>query len=79
MESETLYLLGSLDGDEVKPADFPVSASCHRVAVVDGHTEAVFLELDEDVDIFDLHVDTNLKLKAGDGPISVTLKRVENL
>jgi aspartate-semialdehyde dehydrogenase len=51
MESETLYLLGSLDGDEVKPADFPVSASCHRVAVVDGHTEAVFLELDEDVDI----------------------------
>lgn len=37
------------------------------------------LLIDEDVDIFDLHVDTNLKLKAGDGPISVTLKRVKNL
>lgn len=51
MESESLYLLGDLDGNDVKPANFSLSASCHRVAVVDGHTEAVFIELDEDVDI----------------------------
>ena len=51
MESESLYLLGDLDGDDVKPANFSLSASCHRVAVVDGHTEAVFIELDEEADI----------------------------
>jgi len=51
MESETLHLLGSLDGNDVIPANFSLSASCHRVAVVDGHTEAVFIELDDDVDI----------------------------
>ncbi|MCQ2977050.1 MAG: aspartate-semialdehyde dehydrogenase [archaeon] len=51
MESESLYLLGDIDGDDVKPANFSLSASCHRVAVVDGHTEAVFIELDEEADI----------------------------
>jgi aspartate-semialdehyde dehydrogenase len=51
MESETLHLLGTLDGTDVKNANFGLSASCHRVAVVDGHTEAVFVELDETVDI----------------------------
>lgn len=51
MESESLYLLGELDGSDVKPANFSLSASCHRVAVVDGHTEAVFIELDEEADI----------------------------
>ena len=51
MESESLYLLGNLDGSDVKPANFSLSASCHRVAVVDGHTEAVFIELDEEADI----------------------------
>lgn len=51
MESESLYLLGDLDGSDVKPANFSLSASCHRVAVVDGHTEAVFIELDEEADI----------------------------
>ena len=51
MESETLHLLGSLDGDEVVPANFSLSASCHRVPVIDGHTEAVFVELDDEADI----------------------------
>ena len=51
MESESLYLLGDFDGNDVKPANFSLSASCHRVAVVDGHTEAVFIELDEEADI----------------------------
>ena len=51
MESETLHLLGSLDGGEVVPANFSLSASCHRVPVIDGHTEAVFVELDDEADI----------------------------
>lgn len=51
MESETLHLLGSLEGNEVKNANFPLSASCHRVSVIDGHTEAVFVELEDSADI----------------------------
>ncbi|MGL4669964.1 MAG: aspartate-semialdehyde dehydrogenase [Methanobacteriaceae archaeon] len=51
METETLHLLGELNGTEVKDANFGVSASCHRVAIVDGHTESVFIEFGEDVDV----------------------------
>ncbi|NPB02158.1 MAG: aspartate-semialdehyde dehydrogenase [Methanopyri archaeon] len=50
METETLKIMGELDGDEVKPADFTVSASCHRVPVLDGHTEAVFVSTEDDAD-----------------------------
>lgn len=51
MESETLHLLGDFDGETVNDAKFGVSASCHRVAVLDGHTEAVFIEMDDDFDL----------------------------
>ncbi|MBE2900560.1 aspartate-semialdehyde dehydrogenase [Methanothermobacter thermautotrophicus] len=54
IETETLHLLGELDDGVVKPASFGVSASCHRVPVVDGHTEAVFIELDDDFEIDDV-------------------------
>ena len=54
MESETLHLLGSFDGEKVNDANFRLSASCHRVPVIDGHTEAVFIELDDDFDIDDV-------------------------
>jgi aspartate-semialdehyde dehydrogenase len=43
VQRETCKILG-------KPghsADFKVSASCHRVAVLDGHTEAVFLQTEK--------------------------------
>jgi len=40
LEAETLKILGSPS----KPADFKVSASCHRVPTLDGHMEAVFVE-----------------------------------
>lgn len=40
MQTEALKILGS----PTKPADFKVSASCHRVATLDGHMEAVFVE-----------------------------------
>jgi aspartate-semialdehyde dehydrogenase len=42
METETLKLLGEFNGSEVVPADIRVSASCNRVPVVDGHTEAIW-------------------------------------
>ena len=48
MESETLHLLGDFDGTTVTNANFGVSASCHRVSVLDGHTEAVFIEMEDD-------------------------------
>lgn len=41
LETETLKILGSMS----EPADFKISASCHRVPTLDGHMVAVFLEL----------------------------------
>jgi aspartate-semialdehyde dehydrogenase len=46
MQSETLKILGS----HSKPADFKISASCHRVPTLDGHIEAVFVELKHEAD-----------------------------
>lgn len=46
VESETLKILGSAGAGGIQPnASFVVSASCHRVAVLEGHTIAVFAEL----------------------------------
>ncbi|OPY21099.1 MAG: Aspartate-semialdehyde dehydrogenase [Methanobacterium sp. PtaU1.Bin097] len=54
METETLELLGDLEDGILTPATFGVSASCHRVAVVDGHTEAVFIEFADDFEVDDV-------------------------
>jgi aspartate-semialdehyde dehydrogenase len=54
METETLELLGDLEDGVLTPASFGVSASCHRVAVLDGHTEAVFIEFADDFDLDDV-------------------------
>jgi aspartate-semialdehyde dehydrogenase len=40
METEMQKILGSPS----EPADFKVSASCHRVPTIDGHMEAVFVD-----------------------------------
>ncbi len=45
MESETLKILGRLTPRGIEPADFAVSAQCHRVPVLDGHLEAVSVKL----------------------------------
>ena len=50
METETVKIMGKFDGAEVKDAPFQVSASCHRVPVVDGHTLAVWVDCGEDVE-----------------------------
>jgi aspartate-semialdehyde dehydrogenase len=43
VSQEILKILGSYRG-VFKFADFKIGASCHRVGVMDGHTEAVFME-----------------------------------
>jgi aspartate-semialdehyde dehydrogenase len=45
VESEPLKLLGALEGNAFRPADFAISAQCNRVAVRDGHFEAVSVAL----------------------------------
>ncbi len=45
MEAESRRLLGTLQGDRVVPADALFSAHCNRVAVEDGHTESVSMQL----------------------------------
>ncbi len=40
VQRETKKILGNLG----QPAEFNVSTSCHRVPVIDGHTEAVFVQ-----------------------------------
>ena len=54
MEIETLQLMGDFDGEEVILPSFGVSTSCHRVPVVDGHTEAVFMEMNDEFDLTDI-------------------------
>ncbi|MDY6864923.1 MAG: aspartate-semialdehyde dehydrogenase [Halobacteriota archaeon] len=48
VETEPLKLLGKYDGTKVIEADFPISASCHRVAVIDGHTESIWVRMKDD-------------------------------
>jgi aspartate-semialdehyde dehydrogenase len=49
MESETLKILGTLEGKAIRNAPFTVCASCHRVPVMDGHTEAVWVRFAENL------------------------------
>jgi aspartate-semialdehyde dehydrogenase len=46
MQRETRKMLGTWTDGSFLPADIPVSASCNRVAVLEGHTESVMVELD---------------------------------
>jgi aspartate-semialdehyde dehydrogenase len=45
MQEETLKLLGRLSGTVVEPLAAKMSAHCNRVAVEDGHTESVSIQL----------------------------------
>jgi aspartate-semialdehyde dehydrogenase len=47
MESETQKILGDYNGDSIRPLAAMVSAHCNRVAVIDGHTVAVSVALDQ--------------------------------
>ena len=43
VQREAQKLLGSLQNEAIESAQFGVSATCTRAAVIDGHTEAVFV------------------------------------
>jgi len=45
VETEPQKILGRFDGEKIINADFAISASCHRVPVMDGHTEAVWVRM----------------------------------
>src|SRR5256886_8078280 len=45
MEEETKKLLGQVNGKRIIPGAFAMSAQCNRVAVEDGHTEAISIRL----------------------------------
>jgi len=45
METETLKLLGKLEGSAVAPLAAKMTAHCNRVPVLDGHTECVSIKL----------------------------------
>ncbi len=47
MESEANKILGDWDGSGIKPLAATVSAHCNRVGVVDGHTVAVSVGLEQ--------------------------------
>src|SRR5690606_38225265 len=46
VERETRKILGRLEGETIAPHPLALSATCTRVAVLDGHTESVFVELE---------------------------------
>jgi len=45
MESETHKILGRVTKKGIEPADFALSANCHRVPVLDGHLVAVSVKM----------------------------------
>ena len=50
LPQETQKILGEFRGGRVDPAPVKVSAHCHRVGTIDGHLEAVSVELERSVD-----------------------------
>ena len=50
VQIETKKILGKYDSGSIIPSDFKVSCTCTRVPVLDGHTEAVFVETKEYTD-----------------------------
>jgi aspartate-semialdehyde dehydrogenase len=49
VQKETQKIMGRMDSEGIVPAQFPVSATCTRVGVLDGHTEAVFVATEKPV------------------------------
>jgi aspartate-semialdehyde dehydrogenase len=47
VEAEAHKILGTVHGNHIVPARFPLSATCTRVPVLEGHTEAVSVRLSE--------------------------------
>jgi aspartate semialdehyde dehydrogenase (EC 1.2.1.11) len=54
METEPLKMLGEFDGEKIKNAKIKISASCHRVPVIDGHLEAIWIRTKEKISAEDV-------------------------
>lgn len=54
VETEAQKILGSLSNGSIQKADFPVSAQCFRVDVIDGHTASVRVNLRETATLEDV-------------------------
>lgn len=50
VQAETHKILGALAGDRVEPARFGLSCTCTRIGVLEGHTEAVHVQLAAEAD-----------------------------
>jgi aspartate-semialdehyde dehydrogenase len=55
VEEETPKMLGRYTGRAIEPAVMAVSALCHRVPVLEGHTEAVSVKLRGNPTLEDVH------------------------
>jgi aspartate-semialdehyde dehydrogenase len=55
MQQETQKIMGEFRGDHIEPLAARVSAHCNRVAVVDGHTVTVSVELSAKPSMAELH------------------------
>ena len=53
VEKEAQKILGVLIDGTITPADFSVSATCTRVAVIEGHTESVLAVMDKPCSVED--------------------------
>ncbi len=50
VQKETLKILGTLSGEKITNAPLAVACTCTRVGVLEGHTEAVHVQLGRDAD-----------------------------
>ncbi|MBV9868497.1 MAG: aspartate-semialdehyde dehydrogenase [Abitibacteriaceae bacterium] len=54
VQKETQKILGAMSNSGIESANFPVSATCTRVGVLDGHTEAVFVATEQACSVADV-------------------------
>lgn len=54
VEIEPRKILGTFESENFQLADFRISAQCHRVSVLDGHTEAVAVKLRQKTSVAEL-------------------------
>jgi len=79
---ELLKILGEYNGS-FKYANFKIGASCHRVGVLDGHTEAVFVETakpatpEEVISCMKSFMGEPQKLKLPSAPVQPIIVRTE--
>ena len=71
VRKETRKILGTLKDGKINDADIKISCTCTRVPVIDGHTESVFVETEQDIDpakAKKLFNDENNKISIADLP-----------